>query len=106
MKKILSFILIGLISFSTFASSLGSTDPLTKENFESKSEEEIQARIEVLEERLQEIEKLDFSSMERAEKKELKKEIKAIEKEMGLDNRISISIGGAIIIILLLILLL
>lgn len=106
MKKILSLVLVGLISFSTFASSLSAPEPLTKENIETKTEEEIEARIEYLESRLQEIEKMDFSEMERSEKKELKKEIKAIEKEMGLDNRISISIGGAIIIVLLLILLL
>lgn len=105
MKKLLSLILIGLISFSTFASSLKAPEPLTKENIETKSEEEVAERIEFLELRLQEIEKIDFSNMEKSEKKEIKKEIKAIEKEMGLDNRISISIGGAIIIVLLLILL-
>lgn len=106
MKRILSFVLIGFISFSTFATSLNAPEPLTKENIETKSEEEIEARKEFLESRLQQIETMDFSSMEKAEKKELKKEVKAIEKEMGLDNRISISIGGAIIIVLLLILLL
>lgn len=106
MKKLLSFLLICLVTFSSFASALSVPEPLTKENIETKSEEEIEARREFLELRLQEIDKIDFSNIEKAEKKELKKEIKAIEKEMGLDNRISISIGGAIIVILLLILLL
>ncbi len=55
--------------------------------------------------RLLEIQEMDMKDMSRAEKKALKKEVKAIENRLGIDNRISISVGALIIIILLIILL-
>ena len=56
--------------------------------------------------RLNEIKDIDMSSLSRSEKKELRKEVRAIEKNLH-DNYggVYISVGGLIIIILLLIIL-
>jgi uncharacterized membrane protein affecting hemolysin expression len=65
------------------------------------------AQQEILESRLIEINAMDKSNLTRSEKKELKKEVNAINKEMKtLGNGIYISAGAAIIIIILLIILL
>jgi hypothetical protein len=58
--------------------------------------------------RLEEIKAMDVESMTKAEKKELRKEVKSIKKEMRKinDGGVYISVGGIIIILLLLILLL
>jgi hypothetical protein len=59
--------------------------------------------------RLEEIKAMDVESMTRSEKRKLRKEVKAIEKEMREINDsggLYISVGGIIIILLLLILLL
>lgn len=65
------------------------------------------AQQEILESRLIEINAMDKSNLTRSEKKELKKEVNAIQKEMKtLGNGIYISAGAAIIIIILLIILL
>lgn len=66
------------------------------------------ARVEQLENRLEEINAMDLQSKSRAEKKELRKEVRSIEREMKTMERggLYISIGSLIIIILLLIILL
>jgi uncharacterized membrane protein affecting hemolysin expression len=65
------------------------------------------AQQEIIESRLIEINAMDKSNLTRSEKKELKKEVNAIQKEMKtLGNGIYISAGAAIIIIILLIILL
>lgn len=57
--------------------------------------------------RLEEIKKMDKSSMSHSEKKELRKEVRTIKKNLrAASNGVYLSIGAIIIIILLLILLL
>lgn len=57
--------------------------------------------------RVSEIQAMDLSSLSPAERKALRKELKQLKRESdGLDSRIYISVGAAIIIILLLILIL
>lgn len=65
-------------------------------------------RVNELETRLHEIEAMDIKSMSRTERRSLRKEVKAIEKEMKTmaNNGVYISVGALIIIILLLILIL
>lgn len=105
MNKI-KHLLFGLaFVFSTVAMA-NDSNKLTKENIHTKTEAEIKARMEILEDRVDEIKSMDFSSMEKTEKKALKGELKEIKKEMGLDDRFTISVGAAIIIVLLLILIL
>jgi hypothetical protein len=55
--------------------------------------------------RLNEINEMDMSAMNNAEKRELRKEVRAIEKQQN-GGGIYISVGAAILIVLLLILLL
>lgn len=64
--------------------------------------EEVQAMIN----RLEEIKAMDLSSMTKVQKKELRKEVKAIKQEMKAVQGIYLSIGAILIIILLLILIL
>ena len=67
-----------------------------------KPSEEVQIMLD----RLNEIKAMDMSALTSVEKKELRKEVRAIKQEMKATSGVYISIGAAIIIILLLILLL
>ncbi|WP_333600777.1 hypothetical protein [Flavobacterium sp.] len=65
------------------------------------------AKAEILMKRLEEIKEMDKSNLSRAEKKELRKEVKAIKATMkASSNGVYLSVGAIIIIILLLILIL
>jgi hypothetical protein len=64
------------------------------------------ADVQKLENRLKEISTMDIESMSRAEKKAMKKEVKAIKKKMDSNGGIYISAGAVILIIVLLIILL
>ena len=90
-----------MLSIGICFSSLASTEPV---------ETERNARVEQLVNRVEEIREMDFKELSRSERKELKKELKSIKKELGteaLDTPIlKISLGGLIIILLLLIILL
>lgn len=101
-----SLLFTTLFSVCLIAHGNDSDGKLTKENIDKKTDAEIKERVEFLENRLNEIKEVDFSTLEKSEKRALKEEIKKIKKEMALDARITISIGAAILIILLLILLL
>lgn len=60
-----------------------------------------------LKQRLEEIKNMDKSSLTRADKKDLRKEVKGIRKEMKtISGGVYLSVGAIIIVILLLILLL
>ena len=70
---------------------------------------EVNTRAEIIVNRVEEIRVMDKSTLSRIEKKALKEELKDLKKEakeMGLDSRVSISVGALIIIILLLIIIL
>lgn len=68
---------------------------------------EVPAEVQKMYDRLEEIKEMDKSEMTRAEKKELRKEVKAIKSELrSTGNGVYLSIGAIIIIILLLIILL
>lgn len=96
-----------------------------EDNDETKApvQSELQARVDILVERLVEIESMDIPSLKSTEKRALKKEVRTIHKELKsinenpanppvnippavVGNGVYISVGGLIIIILLLILLL
>ncbi len=68
---------------------------------------EIPAEIQIKLDRLEEIKKMDKSELSRAEKKELRKEVKTLKGEIkSSGGGVYLSVGAIIIIILLLILLL
>lgn len=64
------------------------------------------AHANALLDRLNEINEMDMSALSSSEKNDLKKEVRAIQKEQKQSGGIYISVGAAILIVLLLILLL
>nr|WP_294939335.1 hypothetical protein [uncultured Flavobacterium sp.] len=101
LKAVVFFIMMNVtVSAYSFTTE---TDPVTTAT-PAKTED---VRGQQLVERLKEIRDMDKSELSRAEKKELRKEVKAIKKELAVDHKgIYLSVGAIIIIILLLILLL
>lgn len=73
----------------------------------SKTTENTEARALALQSRLSEIKALDDTSLSKAEKKALRREVKEIKKEMAaLSGGVYLSVGAILLIALLLILLL
>jgi|SRR5690242_5114519 uncharacterized membrane protein YkgB len=95
-KKIIPVLMMAFaISFvtPTFAAK---TDPV-------KTEVPKEVRVQQIKNRLIEIRDMDMSKLSRAEKKELRKEVKSLKKEAATQG-VYLSVGAIIIIILLLIL--
>ena len=63
-------------------------------------------KVQAMLDRLHEIKAMDMNALSQAERKDLRKEVKAIKQEMRATTGVYISIGALIIIILLLILIL
>jgi hypothetical protein len=100
MKKTRLYLMIMMLSLGAF------TTVNASEKNPAKTTTEIPAEIQVMLNRLEEIKDMDKSEMERAEKKELRKEVRAIKSEIrSSGNGIYISVGAIIIILLLIILL-
>ncbi len=91
-----------LLAFSPLQSKAENALPANPTPTEATTES---VRAQQLLNRLNEISEMDISAMSRTEKKELRKEVRAIKKDLKqLDGGIYISVGALIIIILLLIL--
>ncbi|MDO6438830.1 hypothetical protein Q4534_15505 [Cyclobacterium sp. 1_MG-2023] len=104
MKK-LAYSLSVLMLFVSLVPSAMAKEDGPEPNKKELSPED-QARLDQLENRFLEIKAMDFNSMEKSERKEVRKELRDINKESkGLGGGVYIS-TGAIIIILLLILIL
>lgn len=100
MKKSRLYLMIMLLSLGAF------TTVNATEKTPATAPKEIPAEIQVMLNRLQEIKDIDKSELERSEKKELRKEVRAIKAEIkSTGNGIYISTGAIIIILLLIILL-
>lgn len=94
-----------VLSLSIFPSTISASEKNPIEA-EAKSKE-MPAEVKNMLNRLEEIKKMDKSNMSRAEKKELRKEVKTIKANLkATGNGVYLSIGAIIIVILLLILLL
>ncbi len=95
---------ITLFMFLSIPGFSADTDPVLRD----VPTESISVRMTELETRLNEIKVMDVKAMSRSERKALRKEVNAIEKEMKTmaHGGVYISVGAIIIIILLLILLL
>jgi hypothetical protein len=105
MRKSVFLLMMAVASLTFVPTSVyaGPTDPLTT----TKNDPAAAERAKVLLNRLEEIKAMDKSDLTRVEKKELRKEVRAIKSELkSTGNGIYLSIGAIIIIILLLILLL
>ncbi|MES2863452.1 MAG: hypothetical protein V4666_04985 [Bacteroidota bacterium] len=103
MKKLSIYLMLLLLSVNIIPTSAYAEVSHTSSI--KNSPKEIPAEAKVLIDRLKEIRKMDKSEMTRAEKKELRKEVKAIKTTLNTSyNGVYISVGAIIIIILLLIL--
>ncbi len=105
MKKISLIAMMAIMSLTIFPTSMlaNTTNPTTATN----SPKEVPADVKVMLNRLEEIKEMDKSSLNSTEKKELRKEVKAIKSTLkSSGNGVYLSVGAIIIIVLLLILLL
>jgi len=101
MKKTRIYLMIMMLSLGAFT-----TISASEKNPKTTTPTEIPAEIQVMLNRIEEIKGMDKSELNRADKKELRKEVRAIKSDIrSSGNGIYIS-SGAIIIILLLIIIL
>lgn len=104
-NKLSAFLMIFTLSLSFIpTTSFGKTiEPITA----SSNSKEIPAEVKIMLNRLDEIKKMDKSSLTSVEKKELRKEVRSIKKTLKASNNgVYLSVGAIIIIILILILIL
>lgn len=105
MKKTTLYLMIMMLSLSTFSTTMMAAEknPITISN----NPKEVPPEVKVMLDRLNEIKEMDKSSLKSSEKKELRKEVRAIKTNLkAKGNGVYLSVGAIIIIILLLILLL
>ncbi len=104
MKKLAYFLSFVILFTSMTPMAMAKEDKIAKEETELSPEEE--ARVEQLDARILEIKAMDFKSMDKAERKEIRNELRDINKEAkDLGGGFYLSAGAIIIILLLLILL-
>lgn len=107
MKKCV-FTLFLLVSF-TFLAPADDIERLLEKDVTSMSVAEREKRVEILEERVQEIKAMKLRTLERSEKRDVKNELRYIKKELRtLDSGggVYLSVGAVIIIVILLLILL
>lgn len=102
--KNLVFCSIAALLFTTAPGYLQAQAPVEKVKVESKAED---AGIKLLAERLETIRKMDRSKMTAPQRKELRKEVRAIKEKLETHSGgIYISVGAAILIAIILLILL
>jgi hypothetical protein len=104
MKK--SFILLlMMLSLAAFPNTVMAAEN-TPINTPTPTPTEVPAEVKVMLNRLEEIKALDKSTLSRSERKELRKEVRTIKKDLrAAGNGLYISTGAVIIILLLIIIL-
>ncbi|TCK82706.1 hypothetical protein [Albibacterium bauzanense] len=105
--KIYSLLTVLLLAF-TFSSSVSAATTAPDNPAKTYTDEEITIRMNEMRERVKEIKELDKSELSKQGRKELKKELREMNKEaraLG-QGGVYLSVGAIIIIILLLILIL
>src|SRR5262245_36954665 len=101
--RIWILVLIGFFGLGPVqASANDNTNPKTTTRIEAPLPPEVQQMVN----RVEEIRTMDFSALSRDQRKDLKKELRAIKQEFKAIQGIYLSVGAIIIIILLLILIL
>ena len=105
MKKITFYLMMMILSLSVVPTQMLAA--VKNPTSVSNTPKEVPAEVKVLLNRLDEIKAMDKSSLNASEKKELRKEVRAIKAELkSTGNGVYLSVGAIIIVILLLILLL
>ena len=105
MKKVTFYLMMIVLSLGVIPTQIYASEknPTSITN----TPKEVPAEVKILLNRLDEIKAMDKSSLNSAEKKELRKEARAIKEELkSTGNGVYLSVGAIIIVILLLILLL
>lgn len=104
MKKATIYLMICMISISIIPNSVFATErnPVTISN----TPKEVPLEVQVMFNRLEEIKAMDKSDMNRSEKKELRKEVRTINKSLATTgNGVYISVGALLVIIILILIL-
>lgn len=105
MKKLPIYLMMMVLSLSIFPSTIFAAEK--KSTAITANSKEVPAEVKVMLTRLEEIKAMDKSSLKSSEKRELRKEVRAIKADLkATGNGVYFSVGAIIIIILLLILLL
>lgn len=105
MKKITFYLMMMVLSLSVVPTQMYAAEKTPSAI--SSTPKEIPAEVKVLLDRLDEIKAMDKSALNSSEKKELRKEVRAIKAELkSSGNGVYLSVGAIIIVLLLLILLL
>jgi hypothetical protein len=103
-KRFFYFLATLLFALCTITANASSDTKAIKEKIEGMSDAQKQERIEEIHQRVEQIKAIDKSQLTKAERKEIKDELKDMNKEAKLlRGGIYLSIGAIIIIILLLI---
>lgn len=106
MKKNVLYVIIVILSLNPFTSEVfaNEKDPIA---IVGENPKEVPAEVKVMLDRLDEIKKMDKSSLKSSERKALRKEVRTIKSTLrSTGNGVYLSVGAIIIIVLLLILLL
>ena len=106
-KKFLPvFILV--LSTACFSANASSTKSNLKESVAVMTDEQKQARIEAIKSRVDEIKDMDKSELSRHEKRDMRTELRTMNKEAKVisNGHIYLTLGGVIVIVLVLILIL
>lgn len=103
MKKISLYLMVMLLSLGAFAK----TPAVEKNPTTPTTPTEMPAEVKIMLNRLEEIKAMDKSKLTSSDKKELRKEVRTIKKNLKASgNGVYLSIGAILIIILILILIL
>lgn len=104
MKKVSFYLMVILLSLNALTNTAIAATAVPNA---ANTTKEVPAEVKIMLDRLEEIKKMDKSSLKSSEKKELRKEVRTIKKSLAASgNGVYLSIGAILIIILLLILLL
>jgi Flp pilus assembly protein TadB len=104
MKKAKIYFSLAAMLFA-FSAQAESTSSLSAKEPKTISAEQLK-RMDEIESRVLEIREMDFSTLDKAEKKAIKTELKELNKEAKRGGGLYLSLGAIIVIVLLLILLL
>ncbi|WP_460544785.1 hypothetical protein [Echinicola sediminis] len=103
MKRIAYFLAV-LFCFTALAPG-AMAEPVKKEKEDTELTPKEEARLEEMKSRVEEIKSMDFSSMSKEERKEVRDELRGIKKEAKtMGEGVYLSVGAIIIILLILIL--
>ena len=104
MKKTILYLIILLLSLGVFSTSMMASEK--NATIPTPTPKEVPAYVQNMLNRIDEIKEMDKSTLSRAERKELRNEVREINKEIrSTGNGVYLSVGAIIVILLLIIIL-